>query len=64
MAKARTIVVAIAFTGLFIFNLLFHSGSPLNLERWRHSSTGPPVTHIVLFQYKRFASPEDIAEVS
>lgn len=61
MANGKYLVVAAIVTGLLVLNLFFPGVGSLSFG---HSSTGPSVTHIVLFEYKRNAKPEDIAEVT
>lgn len=58
MANNKIIVAILA---IFLLLTGYHLGK--DIQSWSYTSGEQPVTHVVLFQYKKKASPEDIAEV-
>lgn len=54
--------IYLAILAIFLLLSGYHLGK--DIHGWSLASRQPSVTHVVLFQYKKNASPEDIAEVS
>jgi hypothetical protein len=53
--------ITVAILVIFLVLTGYHVGK--DIQSWSYASGERPVTHVVLFQYKKKASSEDIAEV-